>query len=98
MKTHFVIHPSMAELKKRKKSLNQIVNPSISNKQTFFLQNPPLNTTSFRPLSSKNKIKKIAIANANASTHYSYSNLIPLKAELSKDNSRKAFVKIFFFF
>ncbi len=84
----------MAELKKRKKSLNQIVNPSNPNKQTYFGQNSQTNTTSFRPGSIKSKTKKSTLVNPNVSSHYSYSNLIPLKTDIPKSNSKKTIVKI----
>ena len=82
----------MAELKKRKKSLNQIVNPPNAVKSSFFPSNCPINATSFRPVSSKSKLKKPALVNQTITAHYTYSNLIPLKTDLNKSNSKKAIV------
>jgi len=84
---------SMSELKKRKKSLNQIVNPSISTKQISLPQNVPTHQTGFHPVSVKIKLKKATIGNSNTSPHSLYINPNTLKPDIPKSHSRKSMVK-----
>lgn len=80
----------MAELKKRKKSLNQIVNPQ---KQTTFL--PSAHSTSFRQFPNKAKTKKEV--ETNVSSVYTYSNLIPSKPELKQVSKKSIVMNLFKF-
>lgn len=82
----------MADLKKRKKSLNQIVNPAQHQVQTYF-SHPANNTSSFKPCTTKSKAKKQT--EHNVSSHYTYSNLMPIKPEAQQPYIKRSIVSIF---